>query len=278
MLNSLYPCDPTVVDGVLSHADSFVLDLGSGSGIWAAQMAFEFPNATVVGVDTSHSAPLNVPNNCFFESHNISHGLARYYARFDLVHCRCVAGVVPNHNVLVDELVKCLRPGGLIILGEGDLRVYTEHKILAPMRRSDEDVDPSHSWLARYLYELDAHSSASTIGWHLATLLTRTGAFPAASGVTTKQLYVPIGWEGDASMAPEVGELMKRNCQDFVRSWKSKLLQKGFPPLQVDFWIRKVDQEIGVAAADTGDSNVLRLCNVWHYTWAVMPSDGLLIA
>jgi len=44
-----------------------VLDLGTGTGIWAIDVADEFPNADVIANDLSPIQPENVPENVAFE-------------------------------------------------------------------------------------------------------------------------------------------------------------------------------------------------------------------
>jgi cyclopropane fatty-acyl-phospholipid synthase-like methyltransferase len=43
-----------------------ILDVGTGTGIWAVEMAEKFPNAKVLGIDLSPIQPEWVPPNCRF--------------------------------------------------------------------------------------------------------------------------------------------------------------------------------------------------------------------
>lgn len=44
-----------------------ILDIGTGTGIWAIDMADQYPIAEVVGTDLSPIQPSWVPTNCRFE-------------------------------------------------------------------------------------------------------------------------------------------------------------------------------------------------------------------
>ena len=43
-----------------------ILDFGTGTGIWAIDVADEFPSALVIGTDLSPIQPTTVPPNCRF--------------------------------------------------------------------------------------------------------------------------------------------------------------------------------------------------------------------
>jgi 2-polyprenyl-3-methyl-5-hydroxy-6-metoxy-1,4-benzoquinol methylase len=44
-----------------------ILDIGTGSGIWAMDMADKYPGAQVLGIDIAAVQPRWVPPNCLFE-------------------------------------------------------------------------------------------------------------------------------------------------------------------------------------------------------------------
>jgi ubiquinone/menaquinone biosynthesis C-methylase UbiE len=52
----------------IKHDPHRILDLGTGSGIWAIDMADKYPSALVTGVDTAAVQPTNVPPNVHSKS------------------------------------------------------------------------------------------------------------------------------------------------------------------------------------------------------------------
>jgi ubiquinone/menaquinone biosynthesis C-methylase UbiE len=66
-----------------------VVDVGTGSGLWAMEVAKEYPNSRVIGTDISAIQPtVNVPSNCEFRLENALDGLKFDDGSVDLLHSR----------------------------------------------------------------------------------------------------------------------------------------------------------------------------------------------
>ena len=65
-----------------------IVDLGTGSGAWCIEVADQFPNTFVRGIDLSPIQPTIVPNNCDFVVHDINEGLPFDDCSIDLVQSR----------------------------------------------------------------------------------------------------------------------------------------------------------------------------------------------
>jgi predicted RNA methylase len=72
---------------------TMIVDLGTGSGLWAIEVADEYPGATVMGVDISPVQPTSVPENCSFMMDNMLEGLSFDTDSVDLAHSRFVLKV-----------------------------------------------------------------------------------------------------------------------------------------------------------------------------------------
>lgn len=108
-----------------------ILDVGTGTGRWAKEMALLFPTANVIGLDikepvadeqsASPAAPDLRPANYTFVSGNILEGLPFPDASFDFVHQRLLFFAIPTDRwqFVMNELCRVTRPGGWVEVVEG---------------------------------------------------------------------------------------------------------------------------------------------------------------
>lgn len=90
-----------------------VLDLGTGTGIWAIEFANEHPESDVLGTDLSPIQPEYVPPNCRFEVDDAEDEWVFSYA-FDFIHSRYMSGSFDNFPAIFSMCYQNLKPGGWI--------------------------------------------------------------------------------------------------------------------------------------------------------------------
>lgn len=99
-----------------------ILDVGSGTGRWAKEIALEFPMANVIGCDLVEDQPDQqlMPSNYRFLPGDILKGLAFPAESFDFVHQRLLFLGIPivEWPRVIQELVRLTRPGGWVELVE----------------------------------------------------------------------------------------------------------------------------------------------------------------
>ncbi|ROT36375.1 S-adenosyl-L-methionine-dependent methyltransferase [Sodiomyces alkalinus F11] len=90
-----------------------VLDVGTGTGIWAMDFADEHPEAAVLGVDLSPIQPTYVPPNVIFLVDDVEEPWA-YETKFDFVYTRMMTGSLANWSRFTQQAYENMNPGGWI--------------------------------------------------------------------------------------------------------------------------------------------------------------------
>jgi SAM-dependent methyltransferase len=112
-----------------------VADFGCGVGMTTLMLAeLAGPSGTVTGIDIS-SAQLNEARNIcaakglhnvtFHEAGACESGLSRN--SFDLAYCRFLLLHLPNPAACLREMLGILKPGGILVIEDGDLTSATSH-------------------------------------------------------------------------------------------------------------------------------------------------------
>ncbi|RDW85374.1 hypothetical protein BP5796_03699 [Coleophoma crateriformis] len=117
-----------------------VLDLGTGTGIWAMDVADQYPSAVVKGMDLSPIQPLWTAPNAVFEVDDYNHTAFDVSPNHDLIHARELLGSVLDWPRLLRKCFNGLTPGGWIECVEPDIKVTSNHMPLPA-------DDPNAQWV-----------------------------------------------------------------------------------------------------------------------------------
>ena len=159
-----------------------ILDVGSGTGRWAIELAQQFSAARVIGMDVAppavdaSAAPDARPANFTFAQGNVLERIPFPDNSFDFVHQRFLTLAIPAARWpgVVDELLRVTRPGGWVEL------VETEPPTGAPA------IDQ----LARWGVELTKRRGIEM------SLMARIGDLlrdRGAGDVTARTVNIPVG-------------------------------------------------------------------------------------
>ncbi|KAK5653798.1 hypothetical protein OQA88_7956 [Cercophora sp. LCS_1] len=108
-----------------------ILDIGTGTGIWATSIAETFPNATITGNDLSPPTPTFIPPNVRFEVDDVESPWVHAH-KFDYIFSRYMAASIHDWPKLVSTVFENLSPGGFAEFQDFDLQYYSEDGSLKP--------------------------------------------------------------------------------------------------------------------------------------------------
>ncbi|KAF9179021.1 hypothetical protein BGZ51_005596 [Haplosporangium sp. Z 767] len=216
-----------------------ILDSGCGLGEWTMEMAKEFPNATVYGVDINPDlfprASQPVPSNCLFTKANILNRLSFPDCYFDFVYQRFLylGLTVDDWPVALKELRRVMKPGAWIELFEPCMRVHRAgHRTREVMR-----------WISRLLQE-ERGLDFDFAGEKMKRLCESDDI--GFQNVRLERLSIPVGaWGG------RVGEAMAENMILMFQNLQFALLENEYQPrdaaamkafeTMVQSWIRECE-------------------------------------
>ena len=114
-----------------SSSNYTILDIGTGTGIWALEMAEEYPNATIIGTDLSPVQPVWVPDNVHFEIDDVeAHEWPWSQDHFDYIHSRFMLSSISSWQRLIRKAFQHTKPGGFFEMQELNCRFASDDDTL----------------------------------------------------------------------------------------------------------------------------------------------------
>ncbi|KAM0274360.1 hypothetical protein ACHAQH_007926 [Verticillium albo-atrum] len=103
-----------------------ILDIGTGTGIWAIQLGDEHPGAElIVGNDLSPIQPNWTPPNVKFIVDDVEQDWVESQP-YDYIHCRYMAGSIKDWPRLVRQIFDNLKPGGWVEFQDSNNMIYSD--------------------------------------------------------------------------------------------------------------------------------------------------------
>ncbi|KZO91668.1 S-adenosyl-L-methionine-dependent methyltransferase [Calocera viscosa TUFC12733] len=213
-----------------------ILELGAGSGIWAAEMAEEFPGAQVIAAD---KAPIKgeMPKNVTTTVVDLSKSDWPWTkGEFDIVHGRFLFIHLSNAPEVLKRVFELVAPGGYALLEDSSHHIFS----------SSPETDPVLPAVKTF-HDTGAHLQAqrgldTSIGEKYEGYLKESGLFEEV-GVT--KIDVPmLPWTDDAKLN-DLGAAVKHS---FVVAFYGALpmipeqMRAGFKSM-TDNWKAGVDEE-----------------------------------
>lgn len=189
-----------------------VLDIGTGTGLWAIDMADYFPDAEITATDLSPIHPPNLPPNLTFEIDDANSSFTYPSDHFDFIHIRGLTGCIKSWPTLYQQCYAALKPGGWIEHLEFSVetsasKTSTEYgdQILTAFSQSVLNVGAQKTGMAFDVINSMHHTlSAPELGF---------------VDVHTQTFIWPIGpWPKDPYLK-DLGRWGERNWCDGIEGW-----------------------------------------------------------
>ncbi|OQU96275.1 Methyltransferase domain-containing protein [Cladophialophora immunda] len=219
----------------IAYPPQRILDLGTGFGEWAIDVADCFPSAIVTGIDIAPVQPSLVPPNCNFEIQDMECFWDQADDTFDIIHLREPILMIRDWPHLFDQVKRCLKPGGWFEISCTHLAVQCD------------DGSVLDTSFLRYVVER-LRDASTNLGMSLDCPLHFAQYFHDAGfgAVQTSTLPLPVtAWPTDPQLRA-VGEVEHKNLAALSWSIGLRLFREayGWPPHKTDAVMRLLRAEL----------------------------------
>lgn len=177
------------------------------------------------------------------------------------MHARSITPGLNRLDFFVDESARLLRPGGVLLFGDGDLQLYDDSEPPQPLSRN-----------ACAMQTLFSHAKDGMLargsrldGVH--AMQPMLNAAPHWTGVGYTRYFIPVGnWKkGVDAREAVMASVLGRDAVMVFSAMKPLLLQLGLQPDQVDSIVRAAEVE--------GETLGAHVNSIWHYVWATRTDE-----
>ncbi|KAJ5176561.1 uncharacterized protein N7482_002438 [Penicillium canariense] len=189
-----------------------ILDLGTGTGIWAIECAEQFPQAHIIGNDISAIQPSWVCPNLEFIVEDYEAEWLYKAESFDFIHARLLSGCVADWHQLFRRCYDALKPGTYFEVQESAVWAY-----------SDDGTCPDDSPLIQYLSAIVSASRAIRKPYDVHTYLKDWLIEAGFEDVTQLTYFLPYSpWPKDPHLK-ELGKYQNVMVQQAVEAYGLRL-------------------------------------------------------
>ncbi|QKX54523.1 uncharacterized protein TRUGW13939_01610 [Talaromyces rugulosus] len=212
-----------------------ILDLGTGTGIWAIDVADTYPSARVIGNDLSPIQPRFVAPNAEFVIEDFEEEWLYSKNKFDFIHGRTLSGAVKDWPELFKKAHRHIKPGGWFEVQEAPIWCW-----------SDDDSLKHDSPLLQFLAILEQASSIDGRSLNVCEQLKPWMIEAGFEDVHVKVHKIPWGpWAKDPRLK-EIGRYQYVNAIQSVDSYGLALMTRlmGYTEDQAKIFLAIVKNQL----------------------------------
>ncbi|KAH8650187.1 S-adenosyl-L-methionine-dependent methyltransferase [Xylariales sp. PMI_506] len=215
-----------------------VLDIGTGTGIWAIEFAQQHPASHVVGTDISmiQPPPESIPSNCSFERDDVEEEWV-FDRVFDYIHLRAMLTCFNDHVGVLQRIYNNLRPGGWVEYHEYLPEIFGKDDV------SQQAMETSavFEWSERAVRGAARFGRDMKIARQYKQLLINNGFVD----VVEKKVLAPNNpWPTDPRQR-RIGQYMQANTLELLGAVSIKMLQgDGMTMEQIEEYIPRVRESV----------------------------------
>lgn len=199
--DKLHTCPAAAIS---EHAT--ILDVGTGTGTWACEIASRSESARVYGIDLHQVEPPQAPSNVVFETVNVMTGFPFNTGTFDFVHSRLLVGGITDWKLYLENLLRITKRGGFVECVEMEL---------CPRSAKGSASPEIVQWIDKMSTLLRGRNLRPDIAGALKEEMRRAGF----EDIEETILMVPLADWQEAGPGKEVGRLALEYCKVHIVQW-----------------------------------------------------------
>ncbi|KAK9778951.1 hypothetical protein SCAR479_04187 [Seiridium cardinale] len=215
------------------QSPKWVLDIATGTGIWASDFAEEHPESNVVGSDLTPIQPPTRVSNLSFVTEDAEEPWVHDH-KFDYIHARYVYTCFDNPRAVIRSAFECLNPGG-----------WLEFQDASPLLQSGKGPAAVADSPLKKMIDLAVHGAALQgrdilVAQHYKRWLEEAGFVD----VREQKVGLPINeWHPNKKLK-QAGLYHSRMMLDNLRGVVWKMVQgNGLSDLEIDEMVAQVKPE-----------------------------------